>query len=146
MRMEIISSVPVHPTESRSVDRSHREASLQHPALHLLDPFLGFGDISESFRRPEPLCHGRSPGPEPWCEVDAVDKLVPHAGLAADHEAFLSVGAVEVEGLREVILGPVTAVADVVEVPGTAQYGPQALPSHLGHLPLPLALPMNVSC
>ena len=100
MMIELISSVPVDTTESWSVDRFHREASLQHPALHLLDPFLGLSRISEGFRRPEPLGHSRGPGPEPGGEVDAVDKLVPHAGLAADHEAFLSVGAVEVEGLR----------------------------------------------
>ena len=143
MMIEMVSSIPVDPTESRAVDGRDRESSLQHPALHLLDPFLGLSNISESFRRPEALCHGRCPGPESGSEVDAVDKLVPHASLAADDETFLSVSSVEVEGLGEVILGPVTAVADVVEVPGAAQDGPQTLPSHLGHLPLPLALQVN---
>ena len=143
IKTEIVSSVPVDTTEGWSVDRSHRESSLQHPALHLLDPFLGLSCVSECFRRPEPLRHGRCPGPQSGCEVDAVDKLVPHASLPADNETFLSVGAVEVERLREVILGPVTAVADVVEVPGTAQDCPQTFPSHLGHLPLPLSLKVN---
>ena len=143
MMIEMVSSIPVDPTESRAVDGRDRESSLQHPALHLLDPFLGLVGISEILRRPEPLGHGRCSGPQPGSEVDAVDKLVPHAGLAADNKSFLSVRPVEVERLREVVLGPVAPVADVVEVPGTAEDGPQTLPSHLGHLPLPLALQVN---
>ena len=38
--------VPVDVTEGGPVDRLHREAALEHPALHLLDPGLCLMDVT----------------------------------------------------------------------------------------------------
>ena len=135
-----MSRVPVHVTEGGAVDGLDWVAALQHAALHLLDPLLRLRRVPRLARRPQPLRHGRGARPHARREVDAVDELVPHARLAPDHELLLRVRAVEVERLGEVVLGPVAAVADVVEVPGAAEDGPQPAPRHLRHLPLPLAL------
>ena len=46
----------------------------------------------------------------------------------------------KISSLSALLTGPVTAIADVVKVPGAAEDGTEASPCNLGHLPLPLSL------
>ena len=71
-----------------------------------------------------------------------VDEFSPHAGLAAEDAALLQLGGVlEVEGIALVVLEPVAARGDVVEVPAGGEEGRVAGRRHRGHLAPPVARP-----
>eukprot|EP00037_Helgoeca_nana_P006719 m.61578 g.61578 ORF g.61578 m.61578 type:complete len:311 (+) comp17583_c0_seq1:1394-2326(+) len=117
------------------------DASLEKLAPELVQPDPSVGDVADVFGRPAALGDGSRARPLPRDKIGCIDKLGPHAHLDTTDKPLRvrCFTSGEVGRFHAVVLGPVFAVRDVVEVEGSGQHGVEAVSRHVGDLVLPVA-------
>eukprot|EP00053_Salpingoeca_punica_P022504 m.214627 g.214627 ORF g.214627 m.214627 type:complete len:436 (+) comp35968_c0_seq1:100-1407(+) len=115
-------------------DRLGGDAAVQQAAAVLVQACACVVDIAHMLVAPGPLADGRRTHPDTVERVGGVDKFRPVARLDAGHKlGLLGRVALEVERLDEVVVDPVLARGDMVQVEGRREHRVHAGLGGRGH-------------
>lgn len=75
---------------------------------------------------PQSLCCGTCPWPKAWSEIGGINIFPPHADLTPYHQLLLFFSTRKVLWLHSVVVAPVLAIGNMIDVPRGSQQDPHA--------------------